>query len=103
MANVKRVIIEGEVPFDIYEKVEAQGIWAYFSSPVSGLRIRYGGQYLVPNKTLDPNTPHPGGSTAFFHFALEGCDSVSWSWIKSFKEVVTLHRGKITKDQVTEL
>lgn len=112
MANVKQIVIEGTVPFNIHEHPDATNIWANFSAPAVGLRIRYGRSEYIPNTSLPFNggsekEPNPDigntGMTAMYDFALEGCEGVSWAWLDNFYRVVEKYGGTITKKQVREL
>jgi len=74
MANVKKVRIEGWMPFTVGEDDAALRELGYLNAPAWGLDITYGPTVLVPNAG--------GGQTAYYHFVIAGAEAVSWESIE---------------------
>jgi hypothetical protein len=74
MANVKKVRIEGWMPFTVGEDDAALRELGYLNAPAWGLDITYGPTVLVPNAN--------GGQTAHYHFTIAGAEAVSWEAIE---------------------
>jgi hypothetical protein len=74
MANVKKVWIEGWMPFTVGEDDAALKELGHLNAPSWGLDITYGGTIMVPNAN--------GGQTAHYHFTVAGTEAVSWESIE---------------------
>lgn len=90
MANIKRIYLKGQIPFDLpwNSTHMVTKFFAYLNSPMSGLHIEYGKEKLVPNRF--------GGKTAMFDFCISGEEAVSWTFlnlvIKEMKEAGTIFK-----------
>lgn len=97
MANVKKVWIEGWMPFTVGEDDAALRELGHLNTPSWGLDITYGGTLMVPNEN--------GGQTAHYHFTVAGAEAVSWDSIErtidAFQKagtVVTLVKASDVED-----
>jgi len=95
VANVKRIRIEGDLPFNGGDEGMVCFL-GWLNTPISGVRITWLGR-----SRLEP--VENGGRLAFYAFRLEGEEALSWGWISSFKESVIRCGGRITSDHVTDL
>lgn len=75
MANVKKVEIRGEMPFNILDDADARFLryFAEMSTPTWGLGVEYDRRRaprMVPNEH--------GGQTAYYRFRIHGAEAMSW-------------------------
>jgi len=97
MANVKRIHIEGEAPFNFYGgHPEVEKVLAQLNHPVMGIRIIWLGRgKVVPNEH--------GGRTSYERFIIQGEEAVRWEWAdwveKTFKDA----GAEITQKDVIDL
>jgi hypothetical protein len=69
MANAKKVVIEGHLPFDIANRSEDVQKWlGMMNTPTSGIKITYGGVHYEANDH--------GGKTAMYDFIIEGVEAI---------------------------
>jgi hypothetical protein len=107
MANVKKVDVEGEMPFSILDPLDfdsdprptdlanLKSFFAFLSTPTSGFRIVYpGDQRMVPNKW--------GGQTAYYRFSLLGSEAVTWDYLTGVLREMALRGTTITKANVRD-
>lgn len=99
MANIKRVHIIGDLPFDLGadERKDPQRMAAHqtvhaaiasLNYPSVGIRIRWGGNSrLVPNKH--------GGKTTFVVFEMVGEEGYRWEFFNEFRLAVQALGGTI--------
>jgi hypothetical protein len=94
MSNIKRVDIQGTLPFDCYEDKKMQGYLSYMAGPTTGINITWSDHAVdwVPNSF--------GGQTAFHTFNIKGEDALSWGWFEEFEADVKRLGGKITTNKV---
>jgi hypothetical protein len=75
MANVKEVVIRGEIPFHCGEQDKKMiKLLGQLNMPSFGLRISYGGTRYVPNE-------YPGGKTCLYTYTIEGREAVTVGWL----------------------
>lgn len=77
MANVKEVLITGELPFNIAEDLNVRNWLGILNQPCYGLRIQYGSERYIPNDH--------GGKTATYQFVISGREAV---WVKPWMDFV---------------
>jgi len=97
MANIKRVTIEGDTPFDLYENVELQPLLAFLAGPVSGLQLEWFGE----GRKIGPN--QFGGYTQCYNFRLSGQEALRWEWFDIFTETIIEIGGRITGYDVVDI
>ena len=83
MANIKRVLINGELPFDAGGDQELLQVLGQLSLPSMGLKVEWGGHRSQPNEH--------GGKTAMYRFTLKGDEAVRDSYLTRFVDLV--HRA----------
>lgn len=91
MANVKRVAIEGVIPFNVPFDSKANQFLGLLNQPSMGLRIHYSkdntGPTYVPNES--------GGKTAMFWFLVAGQEAVRDEWLKAMCQAFVNEGGII--------
>lgn len=101
MANVKRIRIEGWLPFDagqVDHEAEANELLRMLGQmilPSMGTRLKWGEEKFVPNKH--------GGRTAMYYFALTGVEAMSWDYLDRFKNLVIAVGGRIDSDDTMDM
>jgi len=96
MSNVKKVLLSGRLPFNIYEFDECCKLLGQLNAPVSGLRITYGELAAsVPNEY--------GGTTAFIEFCISGEEAVSLSWITRLIQEFSRYGTVFTRKEVVDI
>ena len=84
MSNVKRVRINGELPYDWASRLtpeETQLMATYLLSPSIGIRLTWGASHMVPN----PDGSN--GRTAMYAFNVQGEEAIRWSALDALNAV----------------
>lgn len=71
VANIKRVVASGVLPFDCYNDPELAPWLAFFAGPTSGIRLSWDGP-------IEYRPNEHGGDTAMYAFLLAGEEAVRW-------------------------
>lgn len=88
MANIKEVLIEGEMAYDAGGSEALLKLLGQMNTPSFGLRISYDGrQSMIPNKW--------GGHTAMYGFTISGMEAVRDEWIEHLLASLSL-AAKVT-------
>jgi hypothetical protein len=96
MSNVKRVLIEGRLPFNCNENEALKGWLACMNLPLFGLRITWGDvEYMMPNEF--------GGKTAFYDFTIKGKEAVAWDAIDELVAAINEVGGSVCTKQTRDL
>jgi hypothetical protein len=96
MSNIKRISIQGDLPFTCAEHHGMQSVMAQLSGPTIGLAFRWGGESKsVPNEH--------GGKTAMYRFAIHGEEAVNRSWIESTLQSIVDCGGSIREVEVKDI
>lgn len=88
MANIKSVIIQGELPFDCAQDSQMANLLGQMNSPCLGIRITWGEARMQPNEN--------GGQTAMYRFDILGEEAVSLSWVRGLVNTIKSCQGSIT-------
>jgi hypothetical protein len=97
MSNVKRVLIEGTLPFDCYEDKDMQGYLALLNGPCVGIRIDWSDDVVEMRDNVH------GGRTAFYGFRITGKEALAWGWFDAFYEAVRNLGGIIKRQEVVDI
>jgi hypothetical protein len=89
MSNVKRLTVEGKLPFNCTENYELRQLLGQLNAPLMGIRITWvGSAEHIPNEET-------GGSTAIVYFTIHGTEAVSYKWIDHLLAVIVNAGGEI--------
>jgi hypothetical protein len=97
MSNVKRVQIEGAVPFNLNDYGVMQPFLAGMNSPTINLKIEYSREAVE----MRPN--EHGGQTAMYRFKVSGREAVSYGWAEAFKAAVIEIGGEVTVSKIKDV
>lgn len=81
MANIKRILAAGMLPFDCYQNPEFAHWLAFFAGPTSGVRIRW-------RETGVYRPSAHGGKTAMYAFHLAGEEAIRWPALEQLKDLL---------------
>lgn len=95
MSNVKRVRVEGLVPFNYYESDSLARMFAFAQSPSVGLRVEFGPEVMEPNGR--------GGRVALYPFKLSGEEAVLAEWCCELARQVNAFGGRVTSLHLVDL
>ena len=110
MSNVKRITINGKLPYDCADHPDMLRYLAQLNAPGLGLRIRYSETTtLVPNRDVK-RTGMPtadespeDGKTTFYGYCIHGEEAVSWGWIDCLKAAIVACGGTVDGHDVIDL
>lgn len=91
MANVKDINMSGTLPFNYYEDDTLARLFAFITSPTSGLNVTWNSAGYKPNQH--------GGKTAIYEYHITGQEAVSWGWILYFNRAVTSFGGTVGENE----
>ena len=96
MANIKQVKIRGIVPFDYYNDDIVAKMFAFITSPSSGLEVTWKSAGYQPSQY--------GGQTAMYEFTVTGQEAISWEWIDAcvINGIAALG-GKILENNIVDI
>jgi hypothetical protein len=110
MSNVKRITINGTLPYDCDQHPDMMRFLAHLNTPRFGLQLRYSEEpKLIPNSEIKRNMPPtydfgpPNGKTAVYGFCIAGEEAVSWGWIEALKKAITDCGGTVGKEEAIDL
>ena len=98
MSNVKRIDINGTLPFDCDNHAEMMRWLAHLNAPGNGVRITY-------SETPDfiPNPDGTNGQTAMYGFSIFGFEAWSWDAIDAMKKAIVACGGTVNRDQTVDI
>jgi hypothetical protein len=82
MSNVKRIRIEGELPFNCTDDEAMRSKLGTLNGPSIGLRLTWSPR----PESLRPNGN--GGRTAYYRFFILGEEAVSWEWLRELRATI---------------
>ena len=97
MSNVKRVEVQGVMPYDCAGNETIRGWLASMNTPTFGLRIRWGKQPVEMR-----NNEH-GGKTAMFAFEIQGEEAVAFTAYDTLLKAITECGGRVNKESCIDL
>lgn len=96
MANIKRIEIVGEIPFNVDEHHDMCQMLGQMNAPSCGVRIAYTG-----NAPSRPN--EYGGKTAYYNFCISGEEAVSDKWIDHLLKSLVNCGASVSKAQSMDI
>jgi len=89
MANIKRVLLTGDMPFNTTDNDKITQMLGVFNAPFMGIRISWGGiSRRVPNEH--------GGETTFLRYTITGEEAVRYETVQYWKRIVEEFGGKMS-------
>lgn len=95
MANLKKIQIAGDLPFDAGGNDDLVRMIGQLNLPAMGTTLRWGRMHTVPNEQ--------GRRMTVFEFVLSGEEALSWKYLDRFKELVEEAGGSIKRDDTEDL
>jgi len=95
MANVKRVFIDGQIPFDIPFDSKANQFLGMLNLPSFGLRIQWGKTKLIPNSH--------GGQTCHYDFTITGNEAVRIETILALLQSFVDEKAEIKQVDILDI
>lgn len=101
MSNIKRVLIEGWMPYDAGHKDELLTMLGSLSMPSFGIRIHFntggvgGSPKYIANRW--------GGKTAFYRFTVSGEEAVRVEWFVEFCKLIVSVGGEIERGHAHDI
>lgn len=95
MSNVKKILINGNLPFDCYSNVGLMPYLAALNGPSFGLRIQWGKGEMIPNKN--------GGKTATYDFTILGEEAVRFEWYDRLIKNIFSAGGNVKSSTIKDI
>lgn len=97
MANLKKVEVRGNAPYNLYECKAVQPHLAFMAGPTTGIEMTWAGK----SGEISPN--EHGGRTTLYDFVIRGYEAVSWEWLKALTEGIKSVGGEIYCDNTKDV
>lgn len=94
MSNIKEVVIEGKLPFNLGDGEEVAKWVGYLHAPSMGFKFEWGSCQMWPNIW--------GGSTSMHTYSITGQEAVSDAWIEKLVKEFS-KEGPVTACKVRDV